>query len=68
MKTTTPTPISPYAIALRIGRTHRAVQQTIRRLSIQPVITLSAGKCYYHPDTVDQLRAAMRTPNRNVAP
>lgn len=65
MKTTNAHPISAYAIALRIGRTHRGVLQAIRRLEIKPVLTLSAGKCYYRPEAAEQLRAAMRKPNHS---
>jgi hypothetical protein len=62
-----PHPVSPYAIALRLGRTPQCVQNTIRRLKLRPVLTLGEGRwsrCYYHPDAVEKIRAAMRTPNR----
>lgn len=58
------TPLSPYSIALRIGRTHKGVQDTIRRLKLRPVLQLEF-RCYYHPDAVDAVRAAMRKPNRS---
>lgn len=56
--------ISAHAIALRIGRTNRGVLLALRRLKIKPVIALP-GKSYYHPDVAEQLRAAMRKPNRS---
>lgn len=58
-----PEPISAHGIAQRLGRSAEGVGKAIQRLGIEPQLILPSGR-YYAPDTVEQVRSAMRQPNR----
>lgn len=64
MESQSPDLINAYRIALRLGRSPKCVRETILRMKIDPILELEGGHRYYHPDAVDQIRAAMRQPNR----
>lgn len=58
-------------IAAKLQRNPSGVWDAIKRLNIQPVITLPIGGSRYDPSVVDLLAAKMRRPNhtyRGVTP
>jgi hypothetical protein len=55
-------------IAQIIGRSSTAVTDKIARLGIRPAVTASEGRYrWFHPEVAEQIRAAMRKPNRPKA-
>lgn len=64
---TEPDLISANGIARQLGRSAQGVVDALQRLGIEPQLKLPSGN-YYTPDVVEQVRTAMRQPNRKTTP